>query len=114
MWFEITKMLIAVLTNKFIVSFIIIFGTLLVHMSAFSVGSRDTTGQHVGPTFVGMSGHVGPCVATFTTNNDYNNSLAGQWDVSYTATVHWVEMIRIPRAGRRTELMYMYITAVSL
>ena len=28
LWFEISKMLIAVLTNKFIVSFIIIFGTL--------------------------------------------------------------------------------------
>jgi len=33
LWFEITEMLIAVLKNKFIVSFIIIFGT---HSAAFS------------------------------------------------------------------------------
>ena len=37
-WFEMTKMLIAVLGNKFIVSFIIIFGTLSFPVGVVSPG----------------------------------------------------------------------------
>jgi len=37
LWFEITKMLIAVFKNKFIVSFIIFFGTSSLPMGLFTV-----------------------------------------------------------------------------
>jgi len=40
LWFEISKMLIAVFKNKFIVSFIIIFGTL-----SFPIGSTHKNGE---------------------------------------------------------------------
>ena len=39
LWFEIAKMMIAVLQNKFIVSFIIIFGTLSFPITKTSTGS---------------------------------------------------------------------------